>query len=117
MPAGLISSDSMFSVRETPWHGLGAVLERPPATIAEAIEASGLTWRVAREPIAIDRGDAATVGAQGFISNCTSAIDQYADHFGDLEQEPLLVNLPVGARWGLAREAPGHCSAPDDGIH
>jgi len=36
-------------------------LERPPATIAEAIEASGLGWRVAREPIAVDRGDAATV--------------------------------------------------------
>jgi phage/plasmid-like protein (TIGR03299 family) len=61
MPAGITSSDSMFSVRETPWHGLGAFLERPPATIAEAIEASGLGWRVAREPIAVDRGDAATV--------------------------------------------------------
>ena len=61
MPAGMTSSDSMFSVRETPWHGLGVVLERAPATIAEAIEASGLGWGVAREPIAVDRGDAATV--------------------------------------------------------
>ena len=55
MPAGITSTDSMFSVRETPWHGLGAVLERPPATIAEAIEASGLGWQVDREPIAVDR--------------------------------------------------------------
>jgi hypothetical protein len=60
MPAGIASSDSMFSVRETPWHGLGALLEHPSATIAEAIEASGLGWRVEREPIAVDRGDAAT---------------------------------------------------------
>jgi phage/plasmid-like protein (TIGR03299 family) len=59
MPAGITSSDSMFSVRETPWHALGAVLERAPATIAEAIEASGLGWRVKREPIAVDRGDVA----------------------------------------------------------
>jgi phage/plasmid-like protein (TIGR03299 family) len=51
----------MFSVRETPWHGLGAVLDRPPTTIAEAIELSGLGWRVEREPIAVDRGDVATV--------------------------------------------------------
>jgi phage/plasmid-like protein (TIGR03299 family) len=51
----------MFSVRKEPWHGLGAVLDRPPATIAEAIELSGLDWRVEREPIAVDRGDAATV--------------------------------------------------------
>ncbi len=60
MPAGITSSDSMFSVRDVPWHGLGAVLERPPATIAEAIEASGLGWRVEREPIAVDRGDVAS---------------------------------------------------------
>ncbi|HTX45268.1 MAG TPA: DUF932 domain-containing protein [Solirubrobacteraceae bacterium] len=61
MPAGLTVNDSMFSVRDEPWHGLGVVLERPPATIAEAIELSGLAWRVDREPIAVDRGDAATV--------------------------------------------------------
>jgi Domain of unknown function (DUF932) len=61
MPTGITSSDSMFSVRQTPWHGLGAVLDQPPTTIAEAIERSGLGWRVEREPIAIDRGDAATV--------------------------------------------------------
>jgi hypothetical protein len=30
MSAGLTDSDSMFSVRDTPWHGLGAVLDRPP---------------------------------------------------------------------------------------
>lgn len=59
MPAGLTITDSMFSVREVPWHGLGAVLEHPPRTIAEAIEASGLGWRVEREPIAVDRGDVA----------------------------------------------------------
>lgn len=61
MPAGITVTDSMFSVRLEPWHGLGAVLERPPATIAEAIELSGLGWLVEREPIAVDRGDAATV--------------------------------------------------------
>jgi phage/plasmid-like protein (TIGR03299 family) len=58
MSAGLTDSDSMFSVRVTPWHGLGAVLDRPPASVGEAIEASGLGWSVAKEPIAIDRGDA-----------------------------------------------------------
>lgn len=61
MPAGITTSDSMFSVRQTPWHGLGAVLDQPPTTIAEAIERSGLGWRVEREPIALDRGDVATV--------------------------------------------------------
>jgi phage/plasmid-like protein (TIGR03299 family) len=54
MPAGLTGSDSMFSVREVPWHGLGAVLERPPTSVSEAIELSGLGWRVEREAIAVD---------------------------------------------------------------
>lgn len=29
MSAGLTDSDTMFSVRETPWHGLGAMLDEP----------------------------------------------------------------------------------------
>jgi len=40
MPAGLTATDSMFSVREVPWHGLGAVLDHTPSTIAEAIDAA-----------------------------------------------------------------------------
>lgn len=56
MSAGLTESDTMFSVRLKPWHGVGAVLERPPATVAEAIERSGLGWAVTKQPIAIHRG-------------------------------------------------------------
>src|SRR5579875_1578545 len=36
MPAGITANDSMFSVREVPWHGLGAVLDEPPTSIADA---------------------------------------------------------------------------------
>lgn len=56
MSAGLTASDSMFSVRDTPWHGLGAVLDRPPASVAEAIEAAGLGWSVIKKPLAVDLG-------------------------------------------------------------
>ncbi len=63
MPAGITDSDSMFSVRVTPWHGLGAVLEQPPASVAEAIEASGLGWSVAKQPIALHRADATATWA------------------------------------------------------
>lgn len=56
MSAGLTTSDSMFSVRVTPWHGLGAVIDQPPASVAEAIEVSGLGWSVAKQPVALDRG-------------------------------------------------------------
>jgi len=37
--------DDMFSVIQTPWHGLGKVLKDSPG-IDEALEISGLTWNV-----------------------------------------------------------------------
>lgn len=37
--------ENMFSVKETPWHGLGEILQEAP-TISEAVELSGLNWEV-----------------------------------------------------------------------
>ncbi len=45
--------ESMFSVRETPWHGLGRVLIEAP-TPEEAIVAAGLDWKVALRPLTAD---------------------------------------------------------------
>ncbi len=46
MSHGITSSDTMYSVRELPWHGLGAVLDAYPASIDEALEQAGLGWKV-----------------------------------------------------------------------
>lgn len=37
---------SMFSVAETPWHGLGNVIQEAPPTVEEAIKLAGLDWTV-----------------------------------------------------------------------
>lgn len=42
--------ETMFSVREKPWHGLGAVVSDAP-TSAEALRLAGLDWKVVQEPI------------------------------------------------------------------
>lgn len=42
--------ESMFSVREKPWHGLGTIVHEAP-TSADAIRLAGLDWTVVQEPI------------------------------------------------------------------
>lgn len=42
--------ETMFSVREKPWHGLGTVVMDAP-TSAEALKLAGLDWDVVQEPI------------------------------------------------------------------
>ena len=46
MSHGITNNDSMFSVREMPWHGLGAVLDHYPRSIDEALDKAGLGWKV-----------------------------------------------------------------------
>ncbi len=41
---------SMFSVREKPWHGLGTIVMEAPAS-AEALKLAGLHWNVVQEPV------------------------------------------------------------------
>lgn len=68
MSAGITSNDSMFSVREMPWHGQGAVLDAYPEGIDEALTLSGLDWRVEQRdvyvPTAPELGDEGV--SQGF---------------------------------------------------
>ena len=42
--------ESMFYVREAPWHGLGTKVAETPDS-EEALEAAGLNWKIIQEPI------------------------------------------------------------------
>lgn len=42
--------ESLFSVREVPWHGIGTIVENAP-TSNEAIKLAGLDWKVVSNPI------------------------------------------------------------------
>jgi phage/plasmid-like protein (TIGR03299 family) len=52
----------MFSVGETPWHGLGHVLECPPS-IDEALQLTGLDWEVDLRPLYLEDGRKVTHNA------------------------------------------------------
>ena len=42
--------ETMFSVREKPWHGLGTIVMEAP-TSADALRLAGLDWDVVQETI------------------------------------------------------------------
>ena len=46
MSHGITASDTTMSVREMPWHRLGVALDDYPRSIDEALEKSGLGWKV-----------------------------------------------------------------------
>jgi phage/plasmid-like protein (TIGR03299 family) len=74
MSAGLTRSDWMFSVRDTPWHGVGAVLESPPSGVAEAIELARLGWGVEKVPLALCRGSEPVEGYYATVREDTGAV-------------------------------------------
>ena len=53
MSHGITNNDSMFSVREVPWHGHGVVLEEYPRSIDQALEKAGLGWHVAHGDVLV----------------------------------------------------------------
>ena len=55
MSHGLTNNDSMFSVREMPWHGLGVVLDEYPRSIDEALDKAGLGWKVTHGDVLVVR--------------------------------------------------------------
>ncbi len=46
--------ETMFSVRQVPWHGLGRIIEDAPDSIA-AIKQAGLDWEVTPESVYLDK--------------------------------------------------------------
>lgn len=53
MPAAV---ESMVSVREIPWHGLGEIVE-DKLTAGEALKAARLNWKVSKEPLFVQTGE------------------------------------------------------------
>lgn len=62
--------ETMFSVREKPWHGLGIIVQDAP-TSKEAITLAGLDWTVENRPIYDAKGNV----INGYVANTRSSDD------------------------------------------
>lgn len=60
--------ETMFYVRETPWHGMGTRLEECPDS-SEAIRAAGLDWEVKQYPLFFQTPDGTMVEAGNKVAN------------------------------------------------
>ena len=60
--------ESMFYVRETPWHGLGVRVNEAPAS-RDALTLAGLDWNVAQEPVYTETGEL----VEGYKANIRDA--------------------------------------------
>lgn len=60
--------ESMFYVRETPWHGLGVRVNEAPASRA-ALTLAGLDWSVIQEPVYTETGEL----VEGYRANIRDA--------------------------------------------
>lgn len=58
--------ETMFSVREKPWHGLGTIVKEAP-TSEEALRLAGLDWDVVQSPIYTNHGK-----VEGYKANIRS---------------------------------------------
>ena len=61
--------ETMFYVRETPWHGLGTRVEEA-LTSAEALQIAGLDWEVKSKPVYVGGKK-----AEGWVANVRSSDD------------------------------------------
>ena len=75
MPANV---ETMFSVRETPWHGLGRIIMDAPAS-REALELAGLDWQVESRNIYSGTGSM----IPGYRANVRSTDDAVLDVVSD----------------------------------
>src|SRR5262249_12692437 len=69
MPANV---ETMFAVKQTPWHKLGVVVAEAPTT-ADAIRLAGLDWRVSLAPLQI-AADARAVDACAVVRDSDRSI-------------------------------------------
>ena len=78
--------ETMFSVREKPWHGLGRIIESAP-TSEDAIRLAGLDWRVENKEI--------------FLADGTKIPDAFAN-VRSSDNKPLGI---VGTRYQIVQNA------------
>lgn len=66
MAHGILENDTMFSVKERPWHGLGTVIQEAPS-VEEGIKLAGLDWDVELRPLMTNEDEPISVSSHNAV--------------------------------------------------
>lgn len=94
MGHGITDADTMFSVREMPWHGLGSVLEQHPDSVDDALQKSGLDWQIIQRPVFMP--DAVPAADDNSNSTWTPSYVQIPDTLANVREDTNCVLGLVG---------------------
>lgn len=93
MGHGLTSTDGMLSVRETPWHGLGVVLDTAPGSMAEAFRIAGMDWNPELVPVYFRQPDGTYAPAEGYAgiirSDNRGVLGIRSDEYGAITHDAI----------------------------
>lgn len=93
MSSGIGETDSMFSVRQVPWHGLGVVLDDYPTGVEDALEKSGLSWEVHQRPLYFGSPPAPFEWAKPsesgrvYVPQLESSVTEVTDHYANVRSD------------------------------
>lgn len=79
--------EQMFSVKETPWHGLGHIVQEAPNS-EEALKIAGLDWSVSKRPVYVADTNGIQVELEGYKAITRDSDNQVYNVLSD-NYEPL----------------------------
>jgi phage/plasmid-like protein (TIGR03299 family) len=88
----IYENDSMISVGERPWHGLGVTLSEAPRSAEEALRLAKLDWTVLREPMFLASGK--RVSISGAVGE-----DREGDHAAIVREDTQEILGVVGPKY------------------
>lgn len=98
--------ETMFSVREKPWHGIGTVVQDAPGS-REAIQLAGLDWQVAQGDVCTGSGEPIAGYKANIRSSDQSVLGVVSDRYQVVQNEEAFAFTDGLLGEGVAYETAG----------
>ena len=101
-----VNVETMFSVKEKPWHGIGTVVQDAPGS-REAIQLAGLDWQVVQGDVCTDSGEPIAGYKANIRSSDQSVLGVVSDRYQVVQNEEAFAFTDGLLGEGVAYETAG----------